>query len=139
MGLEDILKACTRNRAMCCAAGILKPLIEAARLIFTGQGWVGGVNHGKWASGPLLSCIELLGGHSLSVGDLRDLLRGVQDATKLGEGASLLGALEKALDGEEGRGPAYTFEFDGEFSMFEMGFVEVAKEQGERRAATKIY
>lgn len=114
-GMLIILKSCTRNRAMCSAAGLLRVLLSAADIIFTKK--ADKLDKCQiWDASPLLDCLEILGAHSLSVDDLRGWLEIVPRAIPTGGALNLTVALEKAMSGKEAKGPAYTFEFDGESS-----------------------
>ncbi|KAG8065669.1 hypothetical protein GUJ93_ZPchr0004g38461, partial [Zizania palustris] len=110
-GMHAALRACTRNRAMCSSSGLLAVLLESAEklLIVTSR-------TSSWDWTPLLECIKLLGGHSLSVKDLHSWLGLVKKALGTSWATPLMLALEKAMGSEEARGPATTFEFDGESS-----------------------
>ncbi|EPS70914.1 hypothetical protein M569_03844 [Genlisea aurea] len=109
-GLLAILRACTRNRAMCSAAGLLGVLLRSAERIFVSMDVV------KWDGTPLFSCIQHLAGHSLSPRDLHQWLQVISKTFSTVWARRLLNSLEKAMSGEESRGPACTFEFDGECS-----------------------
>ncbi|XP_024526779.1 BEACH domain-containing protein C2 [Selaginella moellendorffii] len=111
-GITMTLQACTRNRAMCSAAGLLRVLLEAARILFARKAAAEEQGH-EWDASPLLDAIQALGSHCLTVVDLRHWLFTV---TETGQSLDLVLALEKTMAGEETRGPAYTFEFDGESS-----------------------
>ncbi|GAB2271630.1 BEACH domain-containing protein C2 [Dionaea muscipula] len=111
-GLLAILRACTRNRAMCSTAGLLSVLLRSAEKIFS----VNSTDQVKWDGTPLCRCIQYLAGHSLNVMDLHKWFE-VMTRTLTTEWAlPLMLALEKAVVGKESRGPASTFEFDGESS-----------------------
>ncbi|KAJ6320482.1 hypothetical protein OIU78_015803, partial [Salix suchowensis] len=84
-GLLAILRACTRNRAMCSTAGLLGVLLGTAEKIFVQAG--GLAEQMRWDGTTLCYCIQYLAGHSLN-----------------------------AMGGKESKGPASTFEFDGESS-----------------------
>ncbi|XP_043719982.1 BEACH domain-containing protein C2-like [Telopea speciosissima] len=113
-GLLAILKACTRNRAMCSTAGLLRVLLNSAEKIFVME--VGSAEQMHWDGRPLCHCIQYLAGHSLNVIDLHRWL-GVITRTLITVWAThLMLALENAIGGKETRGPACTFEFDGESS-----------------------
>ncbi|GBG78161.1 hypothetical protein CBR_g26195 [Chara braunii] len=120
--LAAVLQACTRNRAMCSAAGLLRSLLAAARAIFSGRevvedvGSLGNGKSRKWDPTPLLTAIQALGAHSLSPQDLREWLSTAAELTKTGYSLDVILALERAIGSEEGRGPRSTFEFDGESS-----------------------
>ncbi|VAH35372.1 unnamed protein product [Triticum turgidum subsp. durum] len=113
VGLHAALRACTRNRAMCSSSGLLAVLLESAEKLFVGTG---GGSTSSWDGTPLLQCIQLLGGHSLSVKDLHSWLGLVKKVLGTSWATRLMLALEKAMGSEEARGPAATFEFDGESS-----------------------
>ncbi|TVU14942.1 hypothetical protein EJB05_38439 [Eragrostis curvula] len=110
-GLCAALRACTRNRAMCSSSGLLAVLLESAEKLFVQQDQESG-----WDGTPLLQCIEILGGHSLSVKDLHSWLDLVRNALGTSWATPLMLALEKAMGSKEARGPTATFEFDGESS-----------------------
>jgi hypothetical protein len=110
-GLHAALRACTRNRAMCSSAGLLAALLESAEKLFVQMD-----PGSSWDGTPLLQCIEVLGGHSLGVKDLHSWLGLVRKALNTSWATPLTLALEKAMGSEEARGPAVTFEFDGESS-----------------------
>ncbi|CAL1370261.1 unnamed protein product [Linum trigynum] len=113
-GLLAILRACTRNRAMCSIAGLLGVLLGSAEKIFVQD--ANTKEEIKWEATPLCSCIEYLAGHSLQVIDLHRWLQVITRTTATEWAPRLMGALEKAMDGKESKGPACTFEFDGESS-----------------------
>ncbi|CAD6262751.1 unnamed protein product [Miscanthus lutarioriparius] len=110
-GLHAALRACTRNRAMCSSAGLMAALLASAEKLFVemDQG-------SRWDGTPLLQCIQMLGGHSLSVKDLRSWLDLVRKALGTSWATPLMLALEKAMGSVEAKGPAVSFEFDGESS-----------------------
>nr|XP_010908800.1 BEACH domain-containing protein C2 isoform X2 [Elaeis guineensis] len=110
-GLLLILRACTRNRAMCSAAGLLGVLLQSAEKIF-----VDSIDRVPWDGTPLCRSIQVLAGHSLSVIDLHRWLGVVKKTLKTDRATPLILALEKAMRSKETRGPACTFEFDGESS-----------------------
>ncbi|KAL5215610.1 hypothetical protein ABZP36_007011 [Zizania latifolia] len=110
-GMHAALRACTRNRAMCSSSGLLAVLLESAEKLLIGTG-----RTSSWDWTPLLQCIQLLGGHSLSVKDLHSWIGLVKKALGTSWATPLMLALEKAMGSEEARGPAATFEFDGESS-----------------------
>ncbi|KAL9263082.1 BEACH domain-containing protein [Drosera capensis] len=113
-GLLAILRACTRNRAMCSTAGLLGALLRSYENIFSQD--VNSADQVKWDGTPLCLCIQYLAGHSISVIDLHRWFQ-VMTMTLTTEWAlPLMLALEKAVVGKESRGPASTFEFDGESS-----------------------
>ncbi|MBA0769276.1 hypothetical protein Gotri_018023 [Gossypium trilobum] len=113
-GLLVILRACTRNRAMCSMAGLLGVLLRSAENIFAQD--VGSIEPMKWDGTPLCYCIQHLAGHSLSVSDLHRWLQVITKTLTTIWAPRLMLALEKAVSGKESRGPACTFEFDGESS-----------------------
>nr|CAB3487887.1 unnamed protein product [Digitaria exilis] len=111
VGLHAALRACTRNRAMCSSAGLLPVLLDSAEKLFVEMD-----PSSSWDGAPLLQCIQVLGGHSLGVKDLHSWLGLVRKALGTSLATPLMLALEKAMGSEEARGPAVTFEFDGESS-----------------------
>ncbi|KAK7294960.1 hypothetical protein RJT34_17860 [Clitoria ternatea] len=113
-GLLAILRACTRNRAMCSMAGLLGVLLRTAEKIFTVD--VGLNGQIRWDGTPLCHCIQYLAGHSLSVSDLSTWFQLITKTLTTIWAPRLTLALEKAISGKESRGPACTFEFDGESS-----------------------
>ncbi|KAI8545261.1 hypothetical protein RHMOL_Rhmol07G0027700 [Rhododendron molle] len=113
-GLLAILRACTRNRAMCSTAGLLGVLLQSAEKIFVED--VGSTEQVKWDGTPLCHCIQYLAGHSLSVIDLHRWFQAITRTMTSKWATRLMLALEKAVGGKESRGPACTFEFDGESS-----------------------
>ncbi|TKY65579.1 Neurobeachin protein 2 [Spatholobus suberectus] len=113
-GLLVILRACTRNRAMCSIAGLLGVLLRTADKIFTVD--VGLNGQMRWDGTPLCHCIQYLAGHSLSVSDLYNWFQVITKTLTTIWAPRLTLALEKAISGKESRGPACTFEFDGESS-----------------------
>ncbi|KAK8487058.1 hypothetical protein V6N11_046184 [Hibiscus sabdariffa] len=113
-GLLVILRACTRNRAMCAMAGLLQVLLRSAETIFAQD--VDSKLHIKWDGSPLCYCIQHLAGHSLSVIDLHRWFLVISRTLTTIWAPRLMLALEKAVSGRESRGPACTFEFDGESS-----------------------
>ncbi|EXB52070.1 hypothetical protein L484_024620 [Morus notabilis] len=113
-GLLAILRACTRNRAMCSMAGLLGVLFWSAENIFTEN--VGSMEEMKWDGTPLCYCIQYLAGHSLSVIDLHRWFQVITRTLTTVWATRLMLALEKAVGGKESKGPACTFEFDGESS-----------------------
>ncbi|KAM0849147.1 hypothetical protein ACQ4PT_053922 [Festuca glaucescens] len=110
-GLLATLSACTRNRTMCSASGLLAILLGAAEKLFVGMG-----QSRDWDGTPLVQCIQVLGGHSVSVKDLHSWLLLVKKALGTRWATPLTLALEKAVGCNEAKGPATTFEFDGESS-----------------------
>ncbi|XP_052194937.1 BEACH domain-containing protein C2 [Diospyros lotus] len=113
-GLLAILRACTRNRAMCSTAGLLGVLLQSAEKIFLKD--IGSTEQLKWDATPLCYCIQYLASHSLSVIDLHRWFEVIRRTITSTWAARLMLSLEKAIGGKESRGPAYTFEFDGESS-----------------------
>ncbi|KAK7340142.1 hypothetical protein VNO77_20836 [Canavalia gladiata] len=113
-GLLAILRACTRNRAMCSMAGLLGVLLRTAEKIFTVD--VGLNGQMRWDGTPLCHCIQYLAGHSLSVSDLYRWFQLITKTLTTIWAPRLTLALEKAIIGKESMGPACTFEFDGESS-----------------------
>ncbi|XP_071714690.1 BEACH domain-containing protein C2-like [Rutidosis leptorrhynchoides] len=113
-GLRTILRSCTRNRAMCCSAGLIGVLLQTAEKIFLDD--VGSKQQLKWNGYPLCSCLQYLAGHSVSVTDLRTWLHLLNITMKTPWALRLMASLEKALSGKESRGPKSSFEFDGESS-----------------------
>jgi hypothetical protein len=110
-GLLATLSACTRNRTMCSASGLLAVLISSAEKLFVGMG-----QSSKWDGTPLVQCIQVLGGHSVSVKDLHAWLLLIKKALGTPWATPLTTALEKATGSNEAKGPAVSFEFDGESS-----------------------
>ncbi|RLM73593.1 BEACH domain-containing protein C2 [Panicum miliaceum] len=110
-GLHAALRACARNRAMCSSAGLLAALLESAEKLLVEMDPCS-----CWDGAQLLQCIQVLGGHSLSVKDLHSWLGLVRKALGTSWATPLMLVLEKAMGSEETRGPAATFEFDGESS-----------------------
>ncbi|XP_060218692.1 BEACH domain-containing protein C2 [Lycium barbarum] len=113
-GLLAILRACTRNRAMCSTAGLLRVLLHSAEKIFCQD--LATSEPSRWDGTPLCLCIQHLAAHSLSVRDLHGWFQVVTKTLATKWSARLLLSLEKAMSGKESRGPACTFEFDGESS-----------------------
>lgn len=110
-GLLVILRSCTRNRAMCSTAGLLGVLLRSVKEIISKDADM------KWNSAAvLLLCIQHLAGHSLSVDDLHMWLEVTKTTLTTAWSSPLMLALEKVMSGKESRGPACTFEFDGESS-----------------------
>jgi hypothetical protein len=106
-----VLQACTRNRAMCSAAGLLRNMLLTAQMIFTQEG---DVKEGeRWDPSLLFDAFEALGSHCLTVLDLREWLRTVARTFVTGKSLELILTLERSISGEETRGPSHTFEFDG--------------------------
>ncbi|XP_038973687.1 BEACH domain-containing protein C2-like isoform X2 [Phoenix dactylifera] len=110
-GLLLILRACTRNRAMCSAAGLLGVLLQSAEKLF-----VDSLDRVPWDGTPLCQSIQVLAGHSLSVIDLHHWLGLIKKTLKTDWATPLILVLEKAMRSKEARGPSCTFEFDGESS-----------------------
>ncbi|KAI5428885.1 BEACH domain-containing protein C2 [Lathyrus oleraceus] len=113
-GLLAIIRACTRNRAMCSSAGLLGVLLRTAEKIFTVD--VGLSGQMRWDGTPLCQCIQYLAGHTLSVSDLYRWFQVITKTLTTIWAPRLTLALEKAISGKESKGPACTFEFDGESS-----------------------
>ncbi|CAI9278052.1 unnamed protein product [Lactuca saligna] len=113
-GLRTILRACTRNRSLCCSAGLTMVLLETAEKIFLDD--VGSTKQLHWNGGPLCSCLQYLAGHSVTVTELKTWFRLVKRMIKTPWALRLMVSLEKALRGKESRGPKASFEFDGESS-----------------------
>ncbi|WVZ17168.1 hypothetical protein V8G54_010150 [Vigna mungo] len=113
-GLLAILRACTRNRAMCSMAGLLGVLLRTAEKIFTVD--VGLNGQIRWDGTPLCRCIQYLAGHSLTVSDLHRWFQVIPRTLTTIWASRLMLALEKAITEKESNGPACTFEFDGESS-----------------------
>ena len=113
-GLLAILRACTRNRAMCSMAGLLGVLLRSAEDIFVQN--VGSAEQMRWHGTPLCYCIQHLAGHSLSIIDLHRWFQVIKRTLTTVWSTRLMLALEKAVSGKESKGPACTFEFDGESS-----------------------
>ncbi|MED6181789.1 BEACH domain-containing protein C2 [Stylosanthes scabra] len=113
-GLLAILRACTRNRAMCSMAGLLAVLLRTAEKIFTVD--VGLNGQIRWDGTPLCHCIQYLAGHSLSVRDLHKWFQVITRTLTTIWAPRLMIAMETAMNEKESSGPACTFEFDGESS-----------------------
>ncbi|CAL0324546.1 unnamed protein product [Lupinus luteus] len=113
-GLLAILRACTRNRAMCSMAGLLEVLLRTAEKIFIVD--VGLDGQIRWDGTPLCHCIQYLAGHSLSVSDLHRWFQVITRTLTTIWAPQLMLSMEKAVSEKESRGPACTFEFDGESS-----------------------
>ncbi|KAF8091664.1 hypothetical protein N665_0439s0028 [Sinapis alba] len=109
-GLLAILRSCTRNRAMCSMAGLLSVLLRSVEEILAKDGDM------KWNAIALLHCVQHLAGHSLSVEDLHRWLHVIKTSLKTVWSSPLMDALEKAMSGNESRGPSCSFEFVGESS-----------------------
>lgn len=113
-GLLAILRACTRNRAMCSVAGLLGVLLRSAERMFVQD--ICSTEKMKWDGTNLCYCIQYLAGHSLSPRDLHYWLQVINRTLRTVWASRLLHSLEKAMAEKEVRGPASTFEFDGESS-----------------------
>ncbi|KAJ1413669.1 hypothetical protein SESBI_19492 [Sesbania bispinosa] len=113
-GLLAILRACTRNRAMCSMAGLLGVLLRTAEKIFTVD--VGLNGQIRWDGTPLCRCIQYLAGHSLTVSDLQRWFQVITGTLTTIWPSRLMLAMEKAMSEKESMGPVCTFEFDGESS-----------------------
>ncbi|KAI3703216.1 hypothetical protein L1987_73135 [Smallanthus sonchifolius] len=113
-GLRTILRSCTRNRSMCCSAGLTRVLLQAAEKIFLDD--ADSKKQMKWNGAPLCSCLQYLAGHSVSVADLNTWFQLVKRTIKTPWGPRLMVSLERALAGKESQGPQASFEFDGESS-----------------------
>ncbi|XP_015584318.2 BEACH domain-containing protein C2 [Ricinus communis] len=113
-GLRAILRACTRNRAMCSMAGLLGVLLGSAEKIFVQD--FDSTAQVRWDGTPLCQCIQHLAGHSLNVIDLHRWFQVITRTLTTAWAPRLMHALEKAMGGKESKGPACTFEFDGESS-----------------------
>ncbi|KAF7825980.1 BEACH domain-containing protein C2 isoform X1 [Senna tora] len=113
-GLLAILRACTRNRAMCSMAGLLGVLLKSVEKIIAEDVCTSGQM--KWDGTPLCNCIQYLAGHSLGVSDLHKWFQVITRTLDTIWAPRLILALEKAMGGKESRGPACSFEFDGESS-----------------------
>jgi hypothetical protein len=110
-GLLTVLKACTRNRAMCFASGLLGVLLRSAGRVFVEL-----PDKSSWDGTVLCQCIQVLAGHSVSVKDLNSWLLLIKKTLTTDWATPLMVALEKAMGSKETAGPAVTFEFDGESS-----------------------
>lgn len=113
-GLRTILRSCTRNRAMCCSAGLISVLLQSAEKIFLDD--VGSTKQLKWNGAPLCACLQYLAGHSLNVADLKTWFQLVKRTIKTPWAPRLMVSLERALSGKDSKGPQSSFEFDGETS-----------------------
>ncbi|KAG9138702.1 hypothetical protein Leryth_023201 [Lithospermum erythrorhizon] len=113
-GLLGILRASARNRAMCSTAGLLIVLLRAAERVFVRDNV--SVDPVEWNGTPLCHCIQLLAEHSLSVNDLHMWFEVITKTLTTPWAKCLMYSLEKAMRGKECRGPACTFEFDGDSS-----------------------
>ncbi|KAM7275307.1 hypothetical protein ACFE04_017173 [Oxalis oulophora] len=114
-GLLAILRSCTRNRAMCSMAGLLSVLLGSADKLFV-ESHETTEEQMKWDGTSLCYCIQYLAGHTLSVIDLTRWFEVITRTLTTIWGTRLMLAMEKAASGKESRGPACTFEFDGESS-----------------------
>lgn len=99
---------------MCTMAGLLNVLLVSAESIFSQE--VNSNGQIRWDGTPLCYCIQYLAGHSLNVVDLQRWLQVIEKTLTSEWAGRLMLALEKAMAGEESRGPASSFEFDGESS-----------------------
>ncbi|KAL6008029.1 BEACH domain-containing protein C2 [Asimina triloba] len=113
-GLLAILKACTRNRSMCSAAGLLAGLLWSAEVMFLQE--IDSSEEMLRDGGYFCDCIQSLAAHSLSVLDLHRWLQVIRTTLSTAWAPHLMLALEKAMGGMETKGPTCTFEFDGETS-----------------------
>ncbi|PIA49816.1 hypothetical protein AQUCO_01300510v1 [Aquilegia coerulea] len=113
-GLLAILRACTRNRSMCSTAGLLGVLLQSAEKIFVQD--LDSTTQISWDGSALCYCIQYLAAHSLSVIDLYKWLQVITRTLTTVWASRLMLSLEKAMGGKESKGPACTFEFDGESS-----------------------
>ncbi|XP_020579121.1 BEACH domain-containing protein C2-like isoform X2 [Phalaenopsis equestris] len=110
-GLFLILNSCTRNRVMCSSTGVLRFLLGSAeKILLDSAGCF------RWNAWPLLYCIQVLGGCSLSVMDLERWLNLIKKCIVTEWAAPLMLSLENAMGSEEARGPVSSFEFDGQSS-----------------------
>ncbi|VVB06449.1 unnamed protein product [Arabis nemorensis] len=109
-GLLAILRSCTRNRAMCSMAGLLGVLLRSVEVILSKDADM------VWNATALFHCIQHLAGHSLSAEDLHRWLHVIKTSLQTVWSSPLMDALEKAMNGNESRGPACSFEFVGESS-----------------------
>ncbi|CAM6069706.1 unnamed protein product [Sphagnum tenellum] len=115
--LARVLRACTRNRAMCAAAGLLQVLLSAAPSLLNGKlEQEEELEVELWDSSPFLDAIEALGSHRVTVLDLRQWLGAAAETSATGKSLDLILTLERAMSGEEIHGPSHSFEFDGESS-----------------------
>lgn len=112
-GLLTVLKACTRNRAMCSASGLLGVLFRSAEKVFV---QLPEKSSTSWDGTALCQCIQVLAGHSVNVKDLNSWLLLIKKTLTTNWATPLMVALEKAMGSKETTGPAVTFEFDGESS-----------------------
>lgn len=99
---------------MCSTAGLLGVLLRSAEKIFVQN--AGSAGQLRWNGTPLCFCIQYLAGHSLSVVDLHRWFQVITRIFTTEWASHLMLALEKAVSGKESKGPACTFEFDGESS-----------------------
>uniref|UniRef100_A0A3Q7EKN2 BEACH domain-containing protein C2 n=1 Tax=Solanum lycopersicum TaxID=4081 RepID=A0A3Q7EKN2_SOLLC len=104
-GLLAILRACTRNRAMCSTAGLLRVLLHSAEKIFCQD--FSTSEPSRWDGTPLCLCIQHLAAYSLSVRDLHGWFQVVTKTLATKWAARLLLSLEKAMSGKESRGTAH--------------------------------
>jgi hypothetical protein len=95
-------------------AGLLGVLLGTAEKIFVQAG--GLTEQMKWDGTPLCYCLQYLAGHSLNVVDLHRWLQVITRTLTTSWAYRLMLVLEKAMGGKESKGPASTFEFDGESS-----------------------
>ncbi len=115
--LARVLRACTRNRAMCAAAGLLQVLLSAAPSLLNRKlEQEEELEVELWDSSPFLDAIEALGSHCVTVLDLRQWLGAAAETSATGKSLDLILTLERAMSGEEIHGPSHSFEFDGESS-----------------------
>ncbi|KAG8059986.1 hypothetical protein GUJ93_ZPchr0002g23183 [Zizania palustris] len=105
------LSACTRNRTMCTSSGLLAILLGTAEKLFVGMS-----QSSSWDGAPLVQCIQVLGGHSVTVKDLHSWLLLIKRTLRTCWATPLTLALEKAVGCKEAKGPAVTFELGGEGS-----------------------
>ncbi|KAG0485899.1 hypothetical protein HPP92_009978 [Vanilla planifolia] len=110
-GLLLILNACTRNRVMCSGSGLLRVLLDSTEKIVLDT-----TDRVRWNAWPLFNCLQVLGGHSLSVVDLERWLILIKKSLVTELAMPLMMSLENVICSEESRGPACTFEFDGDTS-----------------------
>ncbi|KAJ3680517.1 hypothetical protein LUZ60_016795 [Juncus effusus] len=112
-GLLTILKACTRNRAMCSNSGLLSVLLNSAQKVFVESPET---ERNSWDGTALCECVRVLAGHSVSVKDLHSWLELIKETLSTNWSSPLMSALEMSMNSKETKGPAVTFEFDGESS-----------------------
>ncbi|KAK8968857.1 hypothetical protein KSP40_PGU000333 [Platanthera guangdongensis] len=110
-GLFLILNSCTRNRVMCSSSDLLSSLLGSTEKLLLDS-----TDRVRWSAWPLFYCLQILGGHSLSVIDLELWLNLIKKSIVSEWSTPLILALENAMGSEETRGPACTFEFDGDCS-----------------------